>query len=448
MSKKLFGTDGIRGTANTFPITPEIALKFGMAAGLYFKNDERRHRVVIGKDTRLSGYMIENALTSGFAAMGMDVILVGPMPTPAVAMLIKSLKADLGVVISASHNPYQDNGLKLFDARGLKLDDAVELQIENLILTHDFNKSLVAPDQLGRAKRLDDAPGRYVEHVKRSFPKGLSLEGLRIVVDCANGASYHLAPDIFWELGADVIKIGTEPNGFNINLNCGSTAPQALQQKVIETRADIGIAFDGDADRLLIVDEAGKVIDGDHLIAMIATEMQQENTLRGGGVVVTHMTNMAFDEYMSKIGLATHRVDIGDRYVSQKMLETGCNLGGEQSGHIVISDYATTGDGMVAALQVLALMVRSKEPLRKLSGLYEPFPQVTNNIKFTGSNPMDDPKLVKGLEELKNREKENCRFLIRKSGTEKLIRVLVEGRDRAKISELMHEASQLISNIR
>lgn len=446
MSKKLFGTDGIRGTANSYPITPEIALKFGMAAGLHFKNDDRRHRVVIGKDTRLSGYMIENALTAGFAAMGMDVVLVGPMPTPAVAMLIKSLKADLGVVVSASHNPYQDNGLKLFDANGMKLSDHVELEIERLILNHDFNKSLVAPDQLGRAKRLDDAPGRYVEHVKRSFPKGLSLDGLRVVLDCANGAAYHLAPNIFWELGAEVIKIGVEPNGFNINQDCGSTAPQSLQKKVIETRADIGIAFDGDADRLVLVDSAGHVVDGDKIIAMIATQMQQEGTLQGGGVVVTHMTNMAFDEYMVSLGLVAHRADIGDRYVAQMMAKTGCNLGGEQSGHIVMSDYSTTGDGMVAALQVLALMIKTGRSLQQLSKIFEPFPQALKNIKFSGDNPLEDKQLANALTQLYAREAA-CRFLIRKSGTEKLIRILVEGRDKAHIQELAEEASKLIQSV-
>jgi phosphoglucosamine mutase len=333
-------------------MTAEIAMKFGKAASHYFKQKGYRNRVVIAKDTRLSGYMVEPALTAGFVSGGMDVILVGPMPTPSVPMLIKSLRADLGVMISASHNPYHDNGLKLFDSEGFKLSDDVELELQDLILNQDLNKYLSAPEELGRAKRLEDAPGRYIEHVKRSAPKGLSLSGLRIVIDCSNGAGYHLAPTIFWELGAEVVQVGCEPNGFNINLNCGSTHPETMMQKVVETRADVGIALDGDADRVMMCDENGKLISGDHIIGIVAKYMQEEKTLAKNDVVVTHMSNGGLEQYLKTLGLNMHRAQIGDRYVSEMMKKLDSNLGGEQSGHIILGDYGTTGDGMVAALQV------------------------------------------------------------------------------------------------
>ncbi len=438
MSSRLFGTDGIRGTANIYPMTCDLVQKFGIVAGHYFKRGGHRNRVVIAKDTRLSGYMLEPALTSGFVSVGMDVILVGPMPTPSVSFLIKSLRADLGVMISASHNPYQDNGLKLFGPDGYKLSNEIEDNIEDIILSGDINEYMVPPDQLGRAKRLDDAPGRYIEHVKRSFPKGIDLSGLRIVVDCANGAAYHMAPTIFWELGAEVIKLGIEPDGMNINHVCGSTNPDALVARVIETRADIGIALDGDADRVVICDEKGKIIHGDHIMAMIATKMKQENHLTGDGIVVTQMSNSALDSYMDSMGLKVHRTAIGDRYVSEKMRETDCNLGGEQSGHIILSHYSTTGDGMIAALQVLSIMVDSKKKLSAMSRLFDLHPQVIKNVKFSKTNPLDHPKMKDYLEDIDKRT-QDCRVLVRRSGTEKLIRILVEGKNHEQIEGLAEE---------
>ncbi|MFI4984287.1 MAG: phosphoglucosamine mutase [Rickettsiales bacterium] len=445
MTVKLFGTDGIRGTANQYPITADIALKFGKAAGHYFKKHGYRNRVVIAKDTRLSGYMIEPALTAGFISVGMDVILVGPMPTPSVPMLIKSLRADLGVMISASHNPYEDNGLKLFNSEGFKLTDNVEAEIENLILNHNLNEYLTTPEDLGRAKRLDDAPGRYIEHVKRSLPKGLSLAGLRIVLDCANGAAYHLAPTIFWELGAEVIKIGTEPNGFNINQGCGSTHPEFLKQKVLETRADLGIALDGDADRVIMCDEKGHIIAGDHLIAIIAKSMQEQGALSSNKIVVTHMSNGALDEFCNKNGLEVIRAQIGDRYVSEQMRVNNINLGGEQSGHIILSDYSTTGDGMIAGLQVLAYMVNTKKKMSKIGEIFDLYPQLLKNVKYKNSNPLENKALGKKLEEMQAALKD-CRVLIRKSGTEKLVRIMVEGKDKARIKDVVGELESLIAS--
>ncbi len=445
MSGKLFGTDGIRGTANQYPVTSDIALKFGKAASHYFRQDGYRNRVVIAKDTRLSGYMLEPALTAGFISGGMDVILVGPMPTPSVPMLIKSLRADLGVVISASHNPYYDNGLKLFNSEGYKLSDEIENELQNLILNEDLNKYLAVPEELGRAKRLEDAPGRYIEHVKRSAPKGLSLAGLRIVVDCSNGAAYHLAPTIFWELGAEVVKVGCEPNGFNINLGCGSTHPETMAQKVLETRADVGIALDGDADRVIMCDEKGKIISGDHIIGIIAKYMKSQGTLKGKDVVVTHMSNGALEEYLNKQGMNMHRTSIGDRYVSEKMKELGSNLGGEQSGHIILGDYGTTGDGMVAALQVLSIMVESG---RKMSDVAHPFalhPQIIKNIKFKQNNPLDNKTVQTSIDKIQNKE-QDLRILVRKSGTEKLIRVMVEGKNQVKLKGIASELETLISS--
>lgn len=444
---KIFGTDGIRGRANQFPITSEVAMKFGMAAGHFFKKDEYRHRVVIAKDTRISGYMLEPALTSGFISVGMDVILVGPMPTPAVPMLIKSLRADLGVMISASHNPYQDNGLKLFNSEGHKLTDDLEQQIQEMMFSQDLQSFLVSPEELGRAKRLDDAPGRYVEHVKRSFPKGMSLKDLRIVIDCANGAAYHLAPNILWELGAEVITIGCEPDGFNINHGCGSTSVEALAKKVVETRADIGIALDGDADRVVICDEKGKVVPGDQVIGAIAQNMKEQSTLSGNGVVVTQMSNGALDRFLATLSLRTHRALIGDRYVSEKMREQNCNLGGEQSGHIIFGDYSTTGDGIICTLQLLAFMVKKQKPISELVHLFELNPQVTRNIKFSALNPLEDKKINTRLVALQEGLKD-LRILVRKSGTEKLIRVMVEGENMLQIKSAADEIEQLlVSNL-
>jgi len=438
--KKYFGTDGIRGTANKFPMTAEIALKVGMAVGAKFTDGDHRHRVVIGKDTRLSGYVIEPALTAGLAAVGMDVFLVGPVPTPAVSMLTRSIRADIGIMISASHNPYHDNGIKIFTRDGRKLSDELEKEIEALI-DGDVTRFLAKPENLGRVKRLDDASNRYIEFVKNSFPKDKSLTGLKIVVDCANGAAYNIAPKIFWELGAEVIAIGIEPNGFNINEKCGSTHPEALRLKVLEEKADIGIALDGDADRLLIVDEKGRAIDGDQLIALIAEKLHDSGNLKSDTVVITQMSNLALENYLNYIGVSTIRAQVGDRYVLEEMRKNGCNFGGEQSGHIVISDYSTTGDGLVAALQVLAILCETKKPASELLQLFEPFPQILKNVKFDSSkgDPMQDKSLQDFIEEKSQELGNEGRILVRKSGTESLIRVMAEGKDQKQIEKIVNE---------
>ena len=438
--KKYFGTDGIRGTANKFPMTAEIALKVGMAVGAKFTDGDHRHRVVIGKDTRLSGYVIEPALTAGLAAVGMDVFLVGPVPTPAVSMLTRSIRADIGIMISASHNPYHDNGIKIFTRDGRKLSDELEKEIEALI-DGDVTQFLAKSENLGRVKRLDDASNRYIEFVKNSFPKDKSLTGLKIVVDCANGAAYNIAPKIFWELGAEVVAIGIEPNGFNINEKCGSTHPEALRLKVLEEKADIGIALDGDADRLLIVDEKGRAIDGDQLIALIAEKLHDSGNLKSDTVIITQMSNLALENYLNYIGVSTIRAQVGDRYVLEEMRKNGCNFGGEQSGHIVISDYSTTGDGLVAALQVLAILCETKKPASELLHLFEPFPQILKNIKFDSSkgDPMQDKSLQDFIEEKSQELGNEGRILVRKSGTESLIRVMAEGKDQKQIEKIVNE---------
>jgi phosphoglucosamine mutase len=438
--KKYFGTDGIRGTANKFPMTAEIALKVGMAVGAKFTDGDHRHRVVIGKDTRLSGYVIEPALTAGLAAVGMDVFLVGPVPTPAVSMLTRSIRADIGIMISASHNPYHDNGIKIFTRDGRKLSDELEKEIEALI-DGDVTRFLAKPENLGRVKRLDDASNRYIEFVKNSFPKDKSLTGLKIVVDCANGAAYNIAPKIFWELGAEVVAIGIEPNGFNINEKCGSTHPEALRLKVLEEKADIGIALDGDADRLLIVDEKGRAIDGDQLIALIAEKLHDSGNLKSDTVVITQMSNLALENYLNYIGVSTIRAQVGDRYVLEEMRKNGCNFGGEQSGHIVISDYSTTGDGLVAALQVLAILCETKKPASELLQLFEPFPQILKNVKFDSSkgDPMQDKSLQDFIEEKSQELGNEGRILVRKSGTESLIRVMAEGKNQKQIEKIVNE---------
>ena len=438
--KKYFGTDGIRGTANKFPMTAEIALKVGMAVGAKFTDGDHRHRVVIGKDTRLSGYVIEPALTAGLAAVGMDVFLVGPVPTPAVSMLTRSIRADIGIMISASHNPYHDNGIKIFTRDGCKLSDELEKEIEALI-DGDVTQFLAKSENLGRVKRLDDASNRYIEFVKNSFPKDKSLTGLKIVVDCANGASYKIAPKIFWELGAEVVAIGIEPNGFNINEKCGSTHPEALRLKVLEEKADIGIALDGDADRLLIVDEKGRAIDGDQVIALIAEKLHDSGNLKSDTVVITQMSNLALENYLNYIGVSTIRAQVGDRYVLEEMRKNGCNFGGEQSGHIVISDYSTTGDGLVAALQVLAILCETKKPASELLQLFEPFPQILKNVKFDSSkgDPMQDKSLQDFIEEKSQELGNEGRILVRKSGTESLIRVMAEGKDQKQIEKIVNE---------
>ncbi|MBU6141126.1 MAG: phosphoglucosamine mutase [Proteobacteria bacterium] len=438
--KKYFGTDGIRGTANKFPMTAEIALKVGMAVGAKFTDGDHRHRVVIGKDTRLSGYVIEPALTAGLAAVGMDVFLVGPVPTPAVSMLTRSIRADIGIMISASHNPYHDNGIKIFTRDGHKLSDKLEKEIEALI-DGEVTPFLAKSENFGRVTRLDDASNRYIEFVKNSFPKDKNLTGLKIVVDCANGAAYKIAPKIFWELGADVVAIGVEPNGFNINEKCGSTHPEALCQKVLEEKANIGIALDGDADRLLIVDEKGNSIDGDQLIALIAEKLHDDGNLKRDTVVITQMSNLALENYLNYIGVSTIRAQVGDRYVLEEMRKNGCNFGGEQSGHIVLSDYSTTGDGLVAALQVLAILCETKKPASQVLRLFEPFPQLLKNIRFDANkgNPLEQESLKKFIEEKSQELGNEGRILVRKSGTENLIRVMAEGKDQKQIERIVNE---------
>lgn len=430
--RQYFGTDGIRGTANSVPMTAEIALKVGMAAGHLFNRGEHRHRVVIAKDTRLSGYMIENALTSGFLSVGMDVLLFGPLPTPAVAFLTRAMRADLGVMISASHNAYEDNGLKLFGPDGYKLSDEIELAIEDA-MHKDMLPHLAAPQKIGRAKRIDDAPGRYIELVKSTFPKHLRLDGLKIVVDCANGAGYVVGPIILWELGAEVISMGVAPNGFNINSECGSTHPEALAARVVAEGADLGIALDGDADRLVVVDEKGQVIDGDQLMAMIATRWQKTGELQGGGIVSTIMANLGLETYLASLGLALHRSKVGDRYVMEKMRETGCTLGGEPSGHIIMSQYSTTGDALVAALQVLAVLLESGRPLSEAGRCFTPAPQVLKNVRYSGKSPLEHPDVVAAIEAAQTALGVRGRVITRASGTEPLIRVMVEGPDERTI---------------
>ncbi|MEQ1705293.1 MAG: phosphoglucosamine mutase [Rickettsiales bacterium] len=441
---KLFGTDGIRGTANTYPMTADVALKVGMAAGQQFLRGEHRHRVVIAKDTRLSGYLIEPALTAGFIAVGMDVVLVGPMPTPAVAMLVKSLRADLGVMISASHNPYHDNGIKLFGPDGYKLSDDVESAIEGLIADNRFD-ARVAPDKLGRAKRLDDAAGRYIEHAKSTFPKNLTLDGMKIVVDCANGAAYQVAPTILRELGAEVIAIGVEPNGFNINDNCGSTSPQKLCEMVVREKADIGIALDGDADRLIICDENGKIADGDQLMAIIATNLQKNGKLCSNGIVATQMSNMGLEKYLKNIGLNLIRTNVGDRYVVEHMREHNFNLGGEQSGHIILSDYSTTGDGIIAALQILAYMRESGGKFSKHSTLFKPMPQLLKNVKYSGTSPLENQTVQQEINKASATLGNRGRIFIRESGTEPLIRIMAEGENQNEIENIVDALCQEVN---
>lgn len=441
MTKKYFGTDGIRGRANKFPMTADIALKVGMALGARFgakfTNNNHRHRVVIGKDTRLSGYMIEPALTAGFVACGMDVFLVGPVPTPAVSMLTKSMRADIGIMISASHNPHHDNGIKIFDNNGHKLSDKIESEIERLI-DGDLSEYLAKPEDLGRAQRLDDASNRYIEFVKRAFDKDKTLAGLKIVVDCANGAAYRIAPKVLWELGAEVIEIGTAPNGFNINEDCGSTKPQNLIKKVLEEKADIGIALDGDADRILIVDEKGKIIDGDKIIALIAEKLHDQGRLKGDVAVITQMSNLALEEYLNYIGVSTIRTNVGDRYILQEMKNNGYNFGGEQSGHIVLSDYSATGDGLAAALQILSIMCQEKKQASQMSEIFEPFPQILKNVTFE-KNPLENQEVTDFIDQKSQELGSNGRILVRKSGTENLIRVMVEGKNIDQINQIADE---------
>ena len=435
-TRRLFGTDGIRGKANADPMTAGIALRLGQAAGLMFTRGDHRHRVVIGKDTRLSGYMIEPALTAGFIGAGMDVTLVGPLPTPAVAMLTRSLRADLGVMISASHNPYEDNGIKLFGPDGTKLSDQMEIEIEAL-MDSPFADRLADSHLLGRASRLDDAAGRYIEVAKASFPRGSRLDGLRIVVDCAHGAAYKVAPTVLWELGATVIPVGVAPDGFNINRGCGSTVPSFLCAQVIEHGAHLGIALDGDADRLIIADETGEVVDGDQILALIAQSWHQAGTLRGGGVVATVMSNLGLERHLGELGLDLHRTKVGDRYVAEQMRASGLNVGGEQSGHLILSDFATTGDGLLAALQVLAVLVQQQRPASEVLQVFKRLPQRLKNVRFSGASPLREDRVQTAIRAAEARLAGTGRVLIRESGTEPLVRVMAEGENIAVVSEIV-----------
>jgi phosphoglucosamine mutase len=437
-NRKYFGTDGIRGRANSFPITPELALKVGMAAGLVFQRGDHRHRVVIGKDTRLSSYMIENALSAGFLSVGMDVLLTGPIPTPGIAMLTRSMRCDLGVMISASHNQFDDNGIKLFGPDGFKLTDAVESGIEALIEA-DLGDRLAAPPSLGRAKRIDGVQDRYIEFAKRTLARDLSLDGLKVVIDCANGAGYNVAPAALWELGAEVVAIGVEPNGFNINAKVGSTAPAALIAKVLETGADIGIALDGDADRVVVVDEKGKLVNGDQLMAAIAESWARDGRLARAGVAVTVMSNLGLERFLAGLGLTVVRTAVGDRYVSEAMAEHGFNLGGEQSGHIIMTDFTTTGDGLVAALQLLAVVKTLGRPVSEVCHRFTPVPQILKSVRTNGGRPLDDRNVRDMIVAANQRLATSGRLVVRASGTEPVIRVMAEGDDPAVISTIVED---------
>ena len=445
MSRKYFGTDGIRGRANGV-ITPELALKVGQAAGLIFQRGDYRHRVVIGKDTRLSGYMIETALIAGFTSMGMDVLQLGPMPTPAVAMLTRSMRADIGVMISASHNPFEDNGIKLFGPDGFKLSDDVEREIEALI-DGELHKRLAGSRDLGRAKRIESVHARYIEFAKRSLPRNVTLDGLRIVVDCANGAAYRVAPETLWELGAEVIAIGVEPDGFNINHDVGSTAPAALAAKVRELRADIGIALDGDADRVLIIDEKGQSVDGDQLMAVVARSWKEDDRLTQPGLVATIMSNLGLERFLGGIGLNLARTAVGDRYVLEHMREHGYNLGGEQSGHIIMSDYATTGDGLVAALQLLSVVKRQERPVSEVCHCFDPLPQILKNVRYRSGQPLDADSVVTAIAQARERLGNSGRLVIRPSGTETVIRVMAEGDDRRLVTEVVDDVVEAVAKV-
>jgi phosphoglucosamine mutase len=432
-----FGTDGIRGEANRHPMTAEVALRVGLAAGkLFQRGGDRRHLVVIGKDTRLSGYMIEPALVAGFTSVGMDVRLFGPLPTPAVAMMTRSMRADIGVMISASHNDFADNGIKLFGPDGYKLSDAHELQIEAL-MDEGLQEGLAAPRGLGRVRRIDDAQARYVEIVKATFPRNLSLSGMRVVIDCANGAAYKVAPTALYELGAEVISVGVSPDGMNINADCGSTHPEAMAKAVRDYRADIGIALDGDADRLVICDEHGNVVDGDQIMAIIAGAWAAEDRLKGGGVVATVMSNLGLERFMDARGLKLERTPVGDRSVMARMREGGFNLGGEQSGHVILSDFSTTGDGMIAALQVLAVLVSAQQPMSSLARQFEPVPQRLKNVRFSAGKPLESALVKEAIADGEAQLGKNGRVLVRASGTEPLIRVMAEGDDDRLVSKVV-----------
>jgi len=436
--RRYFGTDGIRGRANAGTMTAGVAMQVGMAAGKLFTNGGHRHRVIIGKDTRLSGYMIENALVAGFTSVGMDVFLVGPMPTPAVAMLTRSLRCDLGVMISASHNAFHDNGIKLFGPDGYKLSDDKELEIEAL-MDAPVEHLLAGPAGIGRAKRLDGEQARYIEFAKRTLPRSMSLAGLRVVLDCANGAAYKVAPAVLWELGAEVITIGDQPDGMNINAGCGSTQPQALCDKVRELRADVGIALDGDADRVVLVDERGSIVQGDQLMAVVADNWRASNKLTQPGVVATVMSNLGLERYLEGQGLGLVRTQVGDRYVVEHMRANGYNVGGEQSGHIILSDFVTTGDGLVSALQILSVVAQEERSVSEICSRFEPVPQILKNVQFEGDSPLARDAVKDAIEAAKQRLGNQGRLVIRPSGTEPLIRVMAEGDDPALVETLVDE---------
>ena len=445
MTRKYFGTDGIRGCANQHPMTAATMLQIAMAAGRRFKNGGHRHRVIIGKDTRLSGYMIEPALTAGFISVGMDVLLLGPMPTPAVGMLTRSMRADLGVMISASHNPYQDNGIKLFGPDGFKLSDAVEAEIEAL-MDGDGCAMLAEPAALGRAERLSHAPGRYIEFVKASFPAGRTLDGLKVVIDCANGAAYGIAPTVLSELGAEVVPVAVDPDGFNINADCGATAPETLCTAVVRHQADIGLALDGDADRLIVADENGRVIDGDQIMGLIAGHWARAGRIRGDAVVATVMSNLGLERHLRDRGLALRRTKVGDRYVLEDMRANGCNLGGEQSGHMILTDFATTGDGLMAGLQVLAALVDARQPASALLDVFDPVPQVLRSVRYGHGRPLETGGVKTAIADAEAALGRDGRLVIRKSGTEPVIRVMAEGEDEVLVEALVAQVVAAIEH--
>lgn len=443
MTRKLFGTDGIRGTANIHPMTADMALKLAQATALVLNRGDHRHKVVIGKDTRLSGYMLEPAMVSGFTSMGLDVVLVGPMPTPAVAMLTKSLRADLGVMISASHNPYQDNGIKLFGADGFKLSDDIEMVIE-ACMEDDLSEKFVAPEKLGRASRLDDAPGRYIEFVKNTFPKRQRLDGLKIVVDCAHGAAYKAAPRILYELGADVVPIGVAPNGMNINKACGATHTDALSETVVLQKADIGIALDGDADRVILCDEEGNIVDGDQLMALIAGHLQDRGELKNNRLAATVMSNLGLERHLRSRGIGLERTAVGDRYVVEKMRADNIVVGGEQSGHIILSEHGTTGDGLIAALAALSVLKSSGEKASNLFRVFEPVPQILKNVSVSDKSVLKIKEVQKAIHDLSEKIGSDGRLLTRPSGTEQLIRVMAEGDNRETVEQWVDQICDLL----
>ncbi|MBM3468626.1 MAG: phosphoglucosamine mutase [Alphaproteobacteria bacterium] len=452
-NRQFFGTDGVRGQANIWPMTPDLIMKLAMATALKFTRGDHRHSVVIGKDTRQSGYMVESALTAGFVSMGMDVILLGPLPTPAVAMLTRSLRADLGVMISASHNPYMDNGIKFFGPDGFKLSDHEEQEIEALILQHDKSSEctktlpLAHSTMLGKAHRLDDATGRYIEFAKATFPRGMRLDGLKIAIDCAHGAAYKVAPKILWELGADIIPIGVSPDGSNINASCGATSLTALQETVLTHKADLGIALDGDADRLIVVDEKGSIIDGDQLLALIATSWSDDGDLHGGGVVATHMSNLGLERYLETKNLKLIRTAIGDRYVLEAMRTHGCNVGGEQSGHIILRDYTTTGDGIIAALQTLNVLVQKQLKTSQIGKIFEPVPQILTSIRTSSFSLLHDKHIQNAIQEAEHcLSTDRGRLLIRRSGTEPLIRIMAQGDNEETLKRLVQHIVETIES--